>query len=285
LTEVLEHLAPERGGVFIDCTVASGGMRERCSRLEHRGYRTGPRSIGVGALARSLAAFAGQVELVHGDYRELTGVLDARGIGGVDGVLADLGVSSLQLDAPGRGFSFRRDDGLDMRMDTSQGQTAAAMLATADEQTLADVIYPVRRRASRSRGGARDSGGAIPGADHHDGAVCRHRAPGDSTEGVLTDRSGDAHVSGHPHLGESRARRAGRFPGAGRRPAERRGRLAVITFHSLEDRIVKHTFRALQAEGLVTIRTKRPVVPTPGEVASNARARSAKLRAIEKAYG
>ena len=84
---------------------------------------------------------APQVELVHSDYRELTDVLDARGISGVDGVLADLGVSSMQLDAPGRGFSFRRDDVLDMRMDTSQGHTAAEMLAAADEQTLADVIY------------------------------------------------------------------------------------------------------------------------------------------------
>ena len=142
VAEVLEHLAPERGGVFIDCTVGLGGHAR--ALLEAGASRLIGLDRDPSALERSrdaLAAFSAQVELVHADYRELPDLLDARGIGGVDGVLADLGVSSLQLDAPGRGFSFRRDDELDMRMDTSQGRTAAEMLAAADEQTLADVIY------------------------------------------------------------------------------------------------------------------------------------------------
>src|SRR6185503_5333614 len=111
VAEVLEHIAPERGGVFIDCTVGLGGHAR--ALLEAGASRVIGLDRDPSALERSrdaLATFSAQVELVHGDYRELPGVLDARGISGVDGVLADLGVSSLQLDAPGRGFSFRRDD-------------------------------------------------------------------------------------------------------------------------------------------------------------------------------
>src|SRR6187399_3151414 len=140
--EVLEHLAPERGGVFIDCTVGLGGHAR--ALLEAGASRVIGLDRDPSALERSrdaLAAFNAQVELVHSDYRELSDVLDARRISGVDGVLADLGVSSMQLDAPGRGFSFRRDEALDMRMDTSSGMTAADMLASVDEKPLADVIY------------------------------------------------------------------------------------------------------------------------------------------------
>ncbi|MGH7552780.1 MAG: 16S rRNA (cytosine(1402)-N(4))-methyltransferase, partial [Longimicrobiales bacterium] len=109
--EVVEHLAPSRGGVFVDCTVGLGG---HARALLAAGAT---RLIGIDrdpdALARAgevLTAFGDRVSLVHGDYRNLVEVLDARGIGAVDGVLADLGVSSMQLDAPDRGFSFRRDE-------------------------------------------------------------------------------------------------------------------------------------------------------------------------------
>jgi len=284
VAEVLEHLAPERGGVFIDCTVGLGGHAR--ALLEAGASRVIGLDRDPSALERSrdaLAAFGAQVELVHGDYRELPALLEARGISGVDGVLADLGVSSMQLDAPGRGFSFRRDDGLDMRMDTSQGRTAADMLAAADEQTLADVIYTLGEERH-----ARRVARAILSA--------RSQAP-ITTTGRLADvvrraipRKGYSRIDPATRtfqairiwvnrelegLDDFLVRAAGRLnPG---------GRMAVITFHSLEDRIVKHTFRALQSEGHVTIRTKRPVIPAALEVDSNARARSAKLRAIEKA--
>ena len=284
VAEVLEHLAPERGGVFIDCTVGLGGHAR--ALLEAGASRVIGLDRDPSALERSrdaLGAFGAQVELVHGDYRELPALLEARGISGVDGVLADLGVSSMQLDAPGRGFSFRRDDDLDMRMDTSQGRTAADMLAAADEQTLADVIYTLGEERH-----ARRVARAILSA--------RSQAP-ITTTGRLADvvrraipRKGYSRIDPATRtfqairiwvnrelegLDDFLVRAAGRLnPG---------GRMAVITFHSLEDRIVKHTFRALQSEGHVTIRTKRPVIPAALEVDSNARARSAKLRAIEKA--
>ena len=284
VAEVLEHLAPERGGIFIDCTVGLGGHAR--ALLEAGASRLIGLDRDPHALARSreaLAAFGDRVELVHSDYRELNGVLDARGISGVDGVLADLGVSSMQLDTPERGFSFKRDDVLDMRMDTSRGNTAAEMLATADEQTLADVIYTL-------------------GEERHARRVARAILAARSQAPIATTgRLADVVRRAIPRKGYSRIDPATRTFQAVRIWVNREleglgdfltasvtrlnagGRMVVIAFHSLEDRIVKHTFRALQSEGRVAIRTKRPVTPAAAEVEGNARARSAKLRAVDRA--
>ena len=178
----------------------------------------------------------------------MNAVLDERGVTTVDGVLVDLGVSSMQLDAPGRGFSFRRDEPLDMRMDTTAGPTAAEAIRDVDERTLADVIYEFgeerhSRRVARAIVAAR-----AQAADRDDGAARRHRAARDSAQGVLADRSGDADVPGDPHLGEPRARGLDAFLGDAARRLDAGGRMAVITFHSLEDRIVEaHAARAAGA--------------------------------------
>jgi len=234
------------------------------------------------ALARdTLAQYGDRVELVHSDYRRIGAVLDERGIEGADGILADLGISSMQLDEA-RGFSFRRDEALDMRMDTTAGPTAAEMLRDADEQELADVIYQFgeerhARRVARSivaaRGTIETTGAladvvrrAIPrkGYSRIDPATRTFQAiriwVNRELEGL------DAFVS-------DAARRLA--PG---------GRLVVISFHSLEDRIVKHTLRGMQAGGEIglAIRTKRPLVPGDAEVERNPRARSAKLRAAQR---
>src|SRR5437773_893101 len=139
---VLEHLEPSRGGVFVDCTVGLGGharalLEGGASRLI--GLDRDPAA--VDAARSALSGFGDRVDVVHADYRRLNAVLDERGVTNVDGVLADLGVSSMQLDAPGRGFSFRQDAPLDMRMDTTAGPTAAEAIREVDERTLADVIY------------------------------------------------------------------------------------------------------------------------------------------------
>src|SRR5688572_12349455 len=284
VAEVLEHLAPARGGVFVDCTVGLGGhakalLEAGASRLI--GFDREPAALAEASAA--LSDFRDRVELVHTDYRRLDAALDARGIGQVDGLLADLGVSSMQLDAPGRGFSFRRDEPLDMRMDTTTGPTVADALRDVDERTLADVIYEFGEER-QSRRIAR----AIVGA--------RQRA-GIDTTGKLADIVRRA----IPRKGYTRIDPATRtfqalriwvnrelegidtFLAQAARRLHPGGRLVVITFHSLEDRIVKHTFRLLQAAGEVglTIRTKRPLVPSEAEVERNPRARSAKLRAVE----
>jgi 16S rRNA (cytosine1402-N4)-methyltransferase len=282
--EVVELLAPARGGLFVDCTVGLGGhsralLEAGANRVV--GLDRDPKAL---ALAReALAAFGDRVELVHADYRELDRVLDERGIEQVAGTLADLGVSSMQFDAEGRGFSFRRDEPLDMRMDQSRGPSVADLLRQVDETELADVIFRFgEERASRRV--AR----AIVGA--------RRESPI-----ATTGRLAAIVRRAVPHKGHQRIDPATRtfqalriwvnrelegldaFLVAATRRLLANARLAVITFHSLEDRIVKHTFRAIEkADAGLRILTKRPLVPSDDEVARNPRARSAKLRAIER---
>ena len=283
VAEALEHLEPSRGGLFIDCTVGLGGharalLEGGASRLI--GLDRDPAA--VDAARSALSGFGDRVDVVHADYRRLNAVLDERGVTNVDGVLADLGVSSMQLDAPGRGFSFRQDAPLDMRMDTTAGPTAAEAIREVDEQTLADVIYEFGEER-HSRRVAR----AIVAA--------RARAPIETT-----GRLADIVRRAIPRKGYSRIDPATRtfqairiwvnrelegldaFLGDAARRLAIDGRIVVITFHSLEDRIAKHTLRALQNEDFgLRIRTKRPVVPGETEIERNPRARSAKLRAAE----
>jgi 16S rRNA (cytosine1402-N4)-methyltransferase len=210
-------------------------------------------------------------------------VLDSRGVADVDGALADLGVSSMQLDAEGRGFSFRRDEPLDMRMDRSVGPTAADLVRDVDEVTLADVIFRLGEERY-SRRIAR----AIVNA--------RREAPIETT-----GRLAAVVRRAIPHRGYQRIDPATRtfqairiwvnreldgldtFLAVAVRRLRQGARLVVITFHSLEDRIVKHAFRALEkGSGALRILTKRPLVPADDEVERNPRARSAKLRVIER---
>lgn len=286
VAEVLEHLAPLTGGVFVDCTVGLGGHTRAMLAAG------AARVIGIDrdreALTRAaglLAADAGRVDLVHGDYRRLGALLDERSLGSVDGVLADLGVSSMQLDIPERGFSFRADEPLDMRMDRSAGPTAAEVLASADEAALADAIWRFggeryARRIARAIVRARaerpiDSTGRLAGIVRR--AIPR-RGYTRIDPATRTFQALRIWVNGELEGLDAFLQQA-----AGRLVP--RGRLVVIAFHSLEDRIVKHTFRALEVSGLLTVRTRRPVVPSEAEVDRNPRARSAKLRAAERTAG
>jgi 16S rRNA (cytosine1402-N4)-methyltransferase len=248
VAEVLEHLDPARGGVFVDCTVGLGGHAR--ALLDAGASRLFGLDRDLSALDLAREALAGdgdRVELVHSDYRALTDVLDSRGIGNVDGILADFGVSSLQLDAPDRGFSFRRDEPLDMRMDRSTGVTAAAAIAAADEQTLANVIYEF-------------------GEERHARRVARAIIAARTVAPIeTTGRFADVVRRAIPRKGYTRIDPATRtfqairiwvnrelealdvFVGAAVERLNAGGRIVVITFHSLEDRIVKHTLRALQS--------------------------------------
>ena len=282
--EVLTLLAPSRGGVFVDCTVGLGGHSR--ALLEAGAGRVVGLDREQNALrlsAEALSAFGDRVELVHADYRDLGRVLDARGLAAVDGALADLGVSSMQLDEEGRGFSFRRDEPLDMRMDRSQGPTAADLLRDVGEQALADVIFQFgeerySRRVARAIVGARQEA-AIETTSRLAGIVRRavpHRGHQRIDPATRTFQALRIWVNRELEGLDA-------FLGDATRRLRANARLAVITFHSLEDRIVKHTFRALEktGEGL-RILTKRPLTPGDDELARNPRARSAKLRAIER---
>ena len=235
------------------------------------------------AIARErLSRWRERVEFVHGDYRRLADVLDGLGVGEVDGVLVDLGLSSYQLEAEGRGFSFQRDDPLDMRMDRSAGPTAAQLLASATERELADVIFQhgeerYSRRIARAIVAAR---GEEPIATTGRLAEIVRRA---------VPRRGYSPI--HPATRTFQALRIWvnrelegleRFVEDACSRLAPGGRLAVIAFHSLEDRIVKQTVRRLvddRARGLRRL-AKKALQPGAAEVEANPRARSAKLRVV-----
>jgi len=282
--EILQFLRPEHGGLFVDCTVGLGGHAR--ALLEAGATRLVGLDRDLDALARAaetLAPWRERVELVHADYRAIADVLDQRQIAVVDGTLADLGVSSMQFDAPGRGFSFQRDEPLDMRMDRSQGETAADFIARATEVELADTIF----RYGEERFSRRIARALVE---------TRRETPVTSTAQLASivrrsiPRRGYMRID--PATRTFQALRIwvnreldglDRFLEATVSRLRAGARVAIITFHSLEDRIVKHTLRALERnEALIRVLTKKPLTPDENELQRNPRARSAKLRVAER---
>jgi len=296
---VMAHLMIKAGGTYVDGTAGGGGHSEALLRAVGPTGRVVAIDRDAEALERvrrRLDGVPGTVETVHANFRDLGAALSALGIEAVDGVLLDVGISSDQLDAPARGFGFRSDGPLDMRMDRSAGPTAAELVNTLPEAELAGLI--VRYGEERS---ARRIAAAIVAA--------REQAPVDSTRRLaavieaVKPRHG-ARI--HPATQTFQALRIAvndelAALSEGLEAALERlkpgGRLAVIAFHSLEDRIVKRAMRehegrreSLQGGGDVwrgrepAVRrvTRRPVRPDAAEVASNPRARSARLRVVER---
>ncbi|ODS53610.1 MAG: 16S rRNA (cytosine(1402)-N(4))-methyltransferase [Acidobacteria bacterium SCN 69-37] len=283
-SEVLELLAPRPGGVYVDCTLGAGGHTRRLVAAGAGlviGIDRDASALDVAREALGEAATA--VAFVHDDYRHLPAVLAARGVTTVDGVVADLGVSSMQIDDAARGFSFRQAGPLDMRMDRDGDETLADRLATVDETTLADVIWRFgeerhSRRVARAIVAARDRGDLVDTAAL--ASVVRRAAGGGTWQRIDPATRTfqalriwvNAELDGLEAFLESAATVLA--PG---------GRLAVIAFHSLEDRVVKHTFRRLAADrDRWQIVTRRPVVPGDEECGRNPRARSARLRVLER---
>ena len=284
--EVVTMLQVARGGVFVDCTVGLGG--HSCALLEAGADRLVSFDRDAEALQVAtgvLGNWGKRGELVHADFRTLDATLDALGIVGIDGALADLGMSSAQLAGVGRGFSFQRDEPLDMRMDRSAGLTAAEMLDQVDESELADVIH----RFGEDRHARRIARVLV---------ATRNRVPVNTTA-QLADvvRQAVPRRGGYQRIDPATRTFQALRIWVNReldaldawllsvcRRLNAGARLAVITFHSLEDRIVKHTFRALEREGDIAIKvlTRRPLRPSPAEVSRNPRARSAKLRVAER---
>jgi 16S rRNA (cytosine1402-N4)-methyltransferase len=282
LAECLELLAVKPGGFYVDGTLGLGGHAEEILR------RCAPDGTLLGAdrdaeaLARAgerLRPFGARARLVHADFRALPALLAEEGRH-PQGVLLDLGVSSWQLDDPARGFSFRADSPLDMRMDRSGGPTAADLVNRLPERALADLVYRfgeerASRKVAREVVAARrrqriETTGQLAALVRR---VVRSRPgfdPATRTFQALRIAV-NAELDG---LGPALAGLAGRLAAG--------GRLAVVAFHSLEDREVKQAFRALAGRGF-TLLTRKPVRPSAAEVARNPRARSARLRGLERA--
>jgi 16S rRNA (cytosine1402-N4)-methyltransferase len=278
LAEVLELLAVKTGGLYVDGTVGLGGHAEellRRSSPEGRLLGLDRDSETLASTTERLSSFGERARLVHGDYREIPTLL---GEERADGILLDLGISSAQLDDPDRGFSFQADGPLDMRMDRSHGETAADVVNRLGEPDLADLIYrygeePGSRRIAKAIATARRKGRIRTTGELAD--IVRRAAPRPKPGLHPATRTFQAirirvnrELEG---LGDTLAAIARCLaPG---------GRLAVIAFHSLEDREVKEAFRGLEPEGFLRL-TRKPLRPTEAEVRRNPRSRSARLRGL-----
>ncbi len=276
LAETLAALSPRDGGRYMDCTLGGGGHAEAILEA------AGPTGTLLGldrdpaaqrAAGERLARFGARFTAAHVAFGELARAAEGRGP--FDGILADIGVSSHQLDTAERGFSFRDEGPLDMRMDTTRGETARELIARLDEGALADVLFQLGEER-RSRPIAR----AIKFADQDDRlhttsdllrAVHRVTGPKRGRIDPATRTFQALRIAVNDELGQLEALlRDGPdrlAPG---------GVLAIISFHSLEDRMVKRAFRG---DARLVPLTKKPVVAGEAETAENPRARTAKLRA------
>jgi len=300
LEQTMQFLAPERGGLFIDCTVGLGGHTEAIleSSNETRVIGIDLDNEALDYASRRLARFGNRFRPFQADFREISAIVEAAGGKQIRGVLADLGVSSLQIDSATRGFSFRFDAPLDMRMNPASETETASELLLQPEAEIARILfeYGEERRSrriakwiveSRERGEPVQTTKAL--------ADLVQRAVGYSKTKAI-----------HPATRTFQALRiavnrelAGldQFIAAAIDLLQPDGRFSAISFHSLEDRIIKHELRRLSgycqcpprvpvcscgARRAVELLTRRPVVPDDSEVEQNPRARSAKLRVCRK---
>jgi 16S rRNA (cytosine1402-N4)-methyltransferase len=298
--EVLDLLKPKPGGIYVDATVGMGGHSLAIlARIQPGGLLIGidrDKESLEKAQAR-LKPFGESLRLFHDNYKNLPLILNNLAIRPVDGILADLGVSSYQLMSPERGFSFQSDAVLDMRMDRTQQWSAAELVNNSSETELANIIY----RYGEERLSRRIAAVIVQEREKAPITRCSQLASIISRVFKVRGQHGI-----HPATKTFQALRiavneelqgldeflteAFSFLNTG-------GRIAVIAFHSLEDRIVKKTFRKLAGQcicdappelcrcprqALGSLITSRPMTPGPGELAANPRARSARLRSIEK---
>ncbi len=281
--ETLEFLAPHSDGVYVDGTLGLGGHSEAILKKSSPGGRVIAFDWDEAAIEKSrerLKPFGDRLTIIRRNFSEIAEGLDEVGIDKVDGILIDIGLSSLQLEMGGRGFSFQRDEPLDMRMDIRREVTAASILADCTEQELADIFYyygeekQARRIASylvkerkldpfeTSKQLADLVARAVPRAFHPKRIHVATRVFQALRIAVNTELENLATIleSGVSCLA----------PGA---------RFCVISFHSLEDRMVKRKFRENTE---LKVLTKKPIVATPEEQKQNRRSRSARMRVAEK---
>lgn len=285
--EVCSWLISQQPTTVVDCTVGYGGHAEMLLIASPVGTRVvglDQDSQAIEFSQRRLNRFGDRIVLRQGNYRDLKSHLAEAGIAKVDGVLFDFGVSSPQLDDPSRGFSFQREGPLDMRMDQTIGTTAADLVNSSSEHELADVIFQngeeryARRIAraiaqERQRQPVMTTGvlasiivRSVPASYRHGRIHCATR----------TFQALRIAVNHELDFLEPSLRDAIDVLAVG-------GRVCAISFHSLEDRIVKHTFRSLAQgpDATLSILTKKPVLPSGAECEANPRSRSAKLRVAE----
>ena len=277
--EVVRWLEPRAGGVYCDATLGGGGHTARILATPARVIGIDRDPTAIEAARGRLAEFGDRVTLVHGDFSEAPTMLRALGAVPVNGFVLDLGVSSPQLDRPERGFSFRTPGPLDMRMDPTRGETAAELLRRVSRHELEQILrdYGEERFAGRVARAIKEAAGdnLLHSTTDLAAIVARAVPTRERKKDPATRTFQALRIAVNRELDEIERFLAGfaevLAPG---------GRVVIITFHSLEDRIVKHRLRGMDG---IKVLTKKPIVPSDAEIERNPRARSAKLRAAEKA--
>ena len=286
LEEALDYLNVRPGGTYADATLGLGGHSAAIARrLGGRGrlicFDRDPEAMGKAQarLAEVAAELGPEMPTVVFEPRAFSEAGEAIAKGSLDGLLADFGVSSLQLDEAHRGFSFRSEGPLDMRMDTRRGETAGQVVNQEDEEVLANLIYEFGEER-RSRRIARAIVRARPIATTAELArVVSAAAPSMKGDKIhpATRTFQAIRIRVNDELGE-----IGSLLGSAGSLLKPGGRLVLISFHSLEDRLVKDAFREAKDAGVLHVLTRKPVVAGEQEAMRNPRARSAKLRAAER---
>jgi len=275
--EVVAAIAPRENGVYVDATVGGGGHAEAILQAAPgtRLFAIDRDPVALEAARERLASFGDRVVFIHAPFGRVAEELASRGVTKVDGLCADLGVSSPQIDEPTRGMSFRHEGPLDMRMDPTRGETALELIERSSEEELADIIFHAgderrSRRIARSIKRAQREGDLATTLDLRRAIV---RAVGPMRVGGVdpATRTFQAlRIAVNDELGEI-DRLLASLPGL-MAPG---GVASIISFHSLEDRRVKHTFADRDVWAPLT---KKPLVASDAERAENPRASSAKLR-------
>lgn len=299
LNEVVENIAPKDGGIYVDGTFGAGGYtRAVLDAADCTVYAIDRDPDAIREGQKLVDAYKGRLHLLHGTFGEMADLVRGEGVDFVDGVMLDIGVSSMQIDRAERGFSFQKDGALDMRM-SQNGLSAADVLNTFGEREIADIIYKYgeERFSRRIAAAVVEQRKTAPFKTTLEFAdLIRRTVPHKREDIDPATRSFQAlRIYVNDELGqlESGLSAAHNLLKAG-------GRMAVVSFHSLEDRIVKTFMQEKsgktanpsrympvvekQAATLKTI-TKKPILPTESETKFNPRARSARLRVAEKAEG
>jgi 16S rRNA (cytosine1402-N4)-methyltransferase len=301
-TEVLEHLAPRNDGVYVDGTLGGAGhaaaLLERAPTASLIGIDRDPSALA--AAGARLGTFGDRVRLVHADYVDIPRVLQELGVAKVDGILLDLGVSSPQLDQAERGFSFTKAGPLDMRMDPTRGQTALELLHDLEEAELAGVISDLGEERYAKR-----IARLIKEALREDRIANTVQLAAVIAQGIPVVEQRKSKI--HPATRTFQALRIAvnaeldqleRFLAVFPDLLAVGGRCAIISFHSLEDRLVKNRFRDLawtsslppalaaaegeRSEAVCELITRKGIVASDEEIERNPRARSARLRVCER---
>ncbi|MDD5252297.1 MAG: 16S rRNA (cytosine(1402)-N(4))-methyltransferase RsmH [Candidatus Omnitrophota bacterium] len=288
LREVIDYLDPKPGQIIVDATVGTGGHSlEILKRIIPGGKLIGfDRDENSLAVCRQrFSEFNGSFELVHANFVDLDQVLEKQGITGIDGIVFDLGISTYQLKDMERGFSFQQEGPLDMRMDQSSYISAYDLVNNLNESEISDILWNFGQERWHNRIArllvqerkVQPISTTVQLADlvmraipyrYRKGYYRIHPA-------TRTFQAVRIAVNRELEILESSIRKAVAI-------LKKKAKICVISFHSLEDRVIKHTFRALKADGLIDIITAKPMTPVASEVVINPSSRSSKFRVAER---